>query len=777
MLARMGSGLRLEAGEGLALVMEGAGWRVAWGEPDWLGPVGLALECGGEGFAGPGAAGDAKPLRPALEEIRGEDALGAWRGVEVAWEPAPLPVRTTVRAYPARPVLVFRLEATAPIHGLSTGRLARPAVSWPWLRPGERSPGGIPDGSRGFGHQTTEFSFPTFAGAGLSDFFLFPHRPRWMTPVWLRAPDGRTLMLAPLDGFHEQGVAVPRSAEQAAAGVRCGWRGDLETVPAGFASELALWAGPGPRAVLEAWGGFLRERAGTERPSRYADASLGRLSYWTDNGAAYWYRTEPGRDVGGTLEDVTRSLRESRVPICAVELDSWFYPHEKTRAVNADGQEHVPPTGMLAWEPREDVLPEGVEGLRRRMGSPPLILHSRHISSASPYVQAHDCWIDGDRAHPRDPAFFEGWMAQAASWGAIAYEQDWLVEIFLGVGGLREAPGRSRAWQEAVDRAAAEHGLTLIWCMAMPADFLQTVSLGRVGAIRTSGDYRYLDQNASNWVRFLYTNALARALGLWPFKDVFLSDRSGRGWDGDPHAEAEALLSALSAGPVGIGDRLGRTERAIVMRTCREDGVLVKPDVPIAALDRSFRRDCFFEPEPLVGEAHSSHPAGRWLYLASFNAWREARPLAFRLDLADLEELRPEGPSLALDWRTGACERLDSAGGFDLELAPSDWDLRVVCPVLPGEIAVFGDVTKYATAGDRRLHAVRAVADGVRFEVRGAPGEAVRVEGWSGRPLERVEAWAAQGTPRPDFRRDPETGRWAVHVRLGAGGRVGLEIA
>ena len=43
---------------------------------------------------------------------------------------------------------------------------------------------------------------------------------------------------------------------------------------------------------------------------------------------------------------------------------------------------------------------------------------------------------------------------------------------------------------------------------------------------------------------------MARALGLVPFKDVFLA--------GGPHAAFEALLSSLSAGPVGIGDRLAQ---------------------------------------------------------------------------------------------------------------------------------------------------------------------------------------------------------------------------
>src|SRR5262249_47472176 len=162
--------------------------------------------------------------------------------------------------------------------------------------------------------------------------------------------------------------------------------------------------------------------------------------------------------------------------------DSWFYPHEVTRAFDAP-EIDVPPTGMLAWEPRQDVLPDGIAPLRRRLGDPPLILHSRHYSSRSPYFESEPAWRDGDRAHPTSQEFFSRLYAQAEAWGAIQVEQDWLIDCFLGVRGLREAPGRATAWQAALDRAASEHGLSLLWCMASPADLCAAASLSRVAAV------------------------------------------------------------------------------------------------------------------------------------------------------------------------------------------------------------------------------------------------------------------------------------------------------
>lgn len=102
--------------------------------------------------------------------------------------------------------------------------------------------------------------------------------------------------------------------------------------------------------------------------------------------------------------------------------------------------EEVPPTGMMEWKPREDALvgtaaparvcigstpvlccyccgvrqPKGVEALRAELGSPPLVLHSRHISPRSPYVAEGEWWID-EVAHPKDNFFFEQVSAQQRS--------------------------------------------------------------------------------------------------------------------------------------------------------------------------------------------------------------------------------------------------------------------------------------------------------------------------------------------------------------------------
>ena len=770
----MSGDLLLQAGEGLALRRDGAGrLRLAWrGAGDWLGEVAAGL------LAGDGTRREAALL--GAEARAGADDLGAYDALELRFELADLPLRTSLRAYRERALLVFRCEAAEDLAKLGTGSLAAPRLAWPWLRPTLREPGGAPAGARSYGHQLSEFAYPTHGDGDFAGFLFVPHRPRLLLPLLLAAPAG-ALLLAPLSGFHELVGAVPAGESSRDAGVAIGWHGDLDQVPRGFATELALFAGEGPRALLEAWGGLLQRRAGARRRGRYDDSLVAGLSYWTDNGSVYYYRTAPGSDYTETLGRKLDELAAAGVPVRSLQLDSWFYPHEQLRPVSSEGAPVVPPTGMLRWEPREDLFPEGFAALRARVGPLPLTLHSRHFSARSPYFERHAAWLDGGQAQPRGAALFEELMEQAAAWGAVTYEQDWLVESFLGVRGLREAPGRAAAWQRALDAAAARCGLTLQWCMATPADFMESVHLAQLASIRTSGDYRYLYDNALNWVWFLHGNAFARALGLWPYKDVFLSHPPTPEGFGDVLAEAESLLAALSGGPVGIGDQLGHTRRELVLRTCRGDGVLVKPDLPIAALDRCFRGHGYFGAEPLVAETWSDHPAGRFVYLLTMNASHASKqsgaPLRFRVELAELGAARPAGPVVAYDWRSGRFARLEEDAGFEESLGYQEFGYRVLCPLLPGGVALFGDVTKYATLGDRRVSRLEAEDGELRCAVLGAPGEVVALEGCAPAAPRDAIRWTPGGSARLDVSYEPTTGRFRVNVPVGALGVAGVTLA
>ncbi|WP_436795590.1 hypothetical protein [Actinospongicola halichondriae] len=605
------------------------------------------------------------------------------------------------------------------------------------FEPARRRPDGHPAGLRAFGHQYTEFGLPTQAGEALDRWFLLPFRPSVVLPMWLCDPDGATLLVAPLDSFHEQVITVP-TADSTDTRIVWGWHGDLDEVPAGFTSTLAVLAGDSPRDLLTRWAAML-----DVAPRRPVDHdALGRsVSYWTDNGAAYWYRTEAPRSVTETLRDAVISVEEAGVPVGSLQLNSWFYPHETTRPFDTD-EWVVPPSGLLDWAPRSDILPEGLEPIRDAVGGRPLITHCRHLSKQSPLVDRFDCWVDEEYAHPSGDDYYEEFLDRAASWGVETFEHDWLVECFLGVRGLRAAPGRARAWQEGIDRAAAKRSMTLQWCMATPADFFQTATLGQVTSIRTSGDHGYLVGPGFLWAWFCYTNALARALGLAPFKDVFSS--------GGDHAEVEALLSALSTGPVGVGDAIGTTDGDVVRATCRADGTIIRPDVPIAAVDACFRRHAVAQSVPLVAETHTDHAAGRWTQVFCANTYRADEPISGTIDLGPAW---PTSAVVALDLRTGAVHHPET--GWDIALEPAQWTHHLLAPRLDG-LAVFGDVSKHAPVGRARIASVDRVDGAVSISVVG-DGETVTVDGWADHPV----VTTVDGSPAEARQRDD---RWQVDV-------------
>jgi len=725
----------------LRVVVSPAGeMRVGWDEPDWLGPAHV-IAPGGPGRR---VSASSEGVRVASDWVVGE-----------------------IRAVADEPVAVVRLVAPTARAGVGSGDFATPTVAW-HFDPGARVDGGAPEGMRAFGHQYTEFALPVFSDAALSRWRLLPIRPPVVMPLGLVAPDGRTILLAPLQSFHEQVIVVPAGKEQANAGLRAGWHGDIDAVDAGFATELAVIAGNGARDCFARWARLLRAASGVAPPARDSDVLGTRVSYWTDNGSAYWYRTEPGLDTASTVVAAVDDLEARGVRVGAVQLDSWWYPHEVLRPFDTD-EWVVPPSGMVRWEPRPDVLPDGIDALRERLDRRPLVAHCRHLSSQSPYADEFAMWVDGDRAHPQGPDLYERLLDQAVGWGVEVFEHDWLIECFLAVRGLR-APGRAAAWQEGIDAGLSARDLHAQWCMASPADFAQTSRLRNITSIRTSGDHGYLVGPEVLWAWFLHTNVMARALGLWPYKDVFHSASTSA------TREVEALLSALSAGPVGIGDRIGASDVGIIRRTCRADGVLVRPDVPIAAIDGAASSAPVWTGALLVGSAHTEHSAGRWGYVVTSNVGFDQQPHSLRVALADVGEDRPASDSVAVfDWRTGRVAVLAAADAYDVEIEPAGWDYRVLAPVLAGGIAVVGDPALYACAGDARIADVDVVDDEVVVTVLGA-GERVRLVGWARTPV-ALRAWSpAAGSVAVEPTYDDATGTWECTITVAQAGWTKVHV-
>jgi len=575
-------------------------------------------------------------------------------------------------------------------------------------------------------------------------------------PVILYTDDLDVIVFSPLDHFYVSLIDV------ADGEIRYGIEGEVEAVPPGFSHSFLLVRGRGINATVERWGEILRAHYGRARTDRYADIGASYIGYWTDNGAYYYYGTEPGMNEADTLLAVKVDADAKGIPYGYMQLDSWWY----FKARENGG-------GLVRWEPKPSMFPDGLETFQARLGLP-RVLHNRCFAAENDYRDDHPFIVDDDgpdgMALPLDRGVFDEFMENARTWGAFTYEQDWLISQYWGIPYLREGVGRAETWMDAINDAAADQGLTLQLCMAGPAHFMDSVRMPSATTIRTSIDYIPNMPETMFWPQFHTVNMIAWAVGLLPFKDNFQTTPHQRPILSEPHGAQEALISALSAGMVGPSDRVGTSDAALILRTCRADGLLLKPDRPATPIDAMFLP----HERPFITTTWSHREGiGVWRYVAAYSLFRGgpiqrltdnffsrinygvpiAEMFVFpervrdrRIDLQ--KDLGMESTAIAYNWRTGSAFEVE--GAFDLPVLSgrADYAYFVLAPVLTNGLALIGEVEKFVTLADRRFTSIEILEDGIHVDLDGVPGESVTLRGYdtiSSRMLDPVDVEIGPG--------------------------------
>ena len=296
---------------------------------------------------------------------------------------------------------------------------------------------------------------------------------------------------------------------------------------------------------------------GKTRPRHEDEPILARVGYWTDNGGTYYYKYEPSLGYEKTLLAVRDEFLKKGVPLGYMQLDSWFYPKGR----HADWKKF---DGIYEYTADKDLFPAGLKSFQEQLGLP-LVTHARWIDSKSPYRTRYK--MSGNVIV--DPAYWSSVASYLHDADVVTYEQDWLDERAWTAFNLHDPAGFMDEMAHALD----QQKITIQYCMPLPRHYLQSTEYGNVTTMRTSHD-RF---GRNRWDVFLYGARLASALGLRPWADVFMSDELDN-----------LLLATLSAGPVGVGDGIGSVNRENLLHAVRADGVIVRPDVPLAPTDQAF---------------------------------------------------------------------------------------------------------------------------------------------------------------------------------------------
>ncbi|HXJ42432.1 MAG TPA: hypothetical protein VNH18_24335, partial [Bryobacteraceae bacterium] len=399
--------------------------------------------------------------------------------------------------------------------------------------------------------------------------------------AWFDAA-GNTYVLSPANDF-----MTTETSRNGSDVMTTGISPRIPVIPAGLTHDTVLAWGSGINSTLNAWGKALTDLSGKVRPANDGDQLLSRLSYWTDNGATYYY------DPGGasyveTLKSIRAEIAEKGIRLGSLQLDSWWYP-------KGPDDSWFSRSGIWTYTAAPNLFRSDLAGFRSEFGTP-LITHARWIDSASPYRTQYQ--MSGNVSI--DPKYWDRTALYLKAGGVGTYEQDWL-SLEAHTDFNLTAP---YAYLDNMAASMAKRGITIQYCMAEPNHFLQSSKYSNVTTIRPSQDRFGRDR----WTHFFYGSRLAGALGVWPFSDVFMS------------TETDNLLAAtLSAGPVGIGDPMGGVSGPNLLRSVRSDGVIVKPDLPAAPIDSVILADAAGVDVPMQAAAWTDFGGLRVNYIFAYS--------------------------------------------------------------------------------------------------------------------------------------------------------------
>ena len=385
--------------------------------------------------------------------------------------------------------------------------------------------------------------------------------------------EGDTVILSPFSHFMATSLSQRRNI------LEYGVMGSMSFVPANYMHAMMVFYSPnGITEGVREWGQTLQRAFNRTNQNRANDLTVNYLGYYTDNGGYYYYHTEKGMNYETTMVNVAHQIA---LPFHYIQLDSWWY-HKGI----GDGVSH--------WTARPEIFPDGLAVLHRRLENIPLAAHNRYWAYDTVYKRQYAFALDvgNSKALPMgNDSFWLDLLTEARDWGLVLYEQDWLNIQTIEFRPLRTDIHLGERWLKSMGAAAENVSMNIQYCMSLPRHILQSLHIPRVTHARASADYAFhlTDRSVSQW-NIGITSLFLDALGLAPFKDVLWSTSSQPGAPYKPSPQEvfpdrEILISTLSTGPVGPGDAIEYTDVERIMRCCRKDGLILKPDRPLTTIN------------------------------------------------------------------------------------------------------------------------------------------------------------------------------------------------
>jgi hypothetical protein len=623
-----------------------------------------------------------------MQSIAGNDALGNFKAISFEWKES-IRYKGIIKWYLQKPVVLFSLI-------LPEGSASMP-VAFPSFTQ-------FPSYLHTFSFDDKNFAPPQFKlNENATPWLFFDEKTN-------------AFIISPASDF-----IVSKMTGNAESLISSGLNADIKNLPAGFTHNTILVIDKGIGNTWDDWGTALRKMYNRKIPANDADATLKYFGYWTDNGADYYYNYDTTKGYTETLLALRKKYKEEGIPLGYLQLDSWWY--EKSVS-DFDGKpaDHKNPLlpygawnrygGLMSYTADSFLFPKGLAAFDAQLGLP-LVTHNRWVDPSSPY-HTHFT-VSGFAA--TDPNFWLHIIQPIAKAGVVCYEQDWLNYIYNKSPEMSSDIKIGNAFTNGMANSCKVSGMSMQYCMAMPRFFLQGLKYNNLTTIRTSDD-RF---EPNKWHDFIYTSRLGFETGAWPWCDVFKSSETGN-----------MILSVLSAGPVGTGDAIGKEDKENIMKVCRQDGVLVKPDVPAMPSDEDYMNEAKGIDAPMIAYTFTKQNNITTTYVFAFmSAKNKNRNINFQPASFGIT-----GKIAVLDPLTKQLQIINADNTFSDLFKNESYTYYIIAPVTSSGIAFFGDTGKIVGTGKKRISLLNDSHGSLAVTVLFAKGESsVVLSGYSDKPV------------------------------------------
>ncbi len=547
-------------------------------------------------------------------------------------------------------------------------------------------------------------------------------------PLIVTSSAFEAFVLSPMNQFLYGTVSISHFPKS----IRCGIPRSVNKLPKGHTYETILVYQQGVNKAIDLWGHLLRLRHKVQPIKKDEDVLLKYISYWTNAGSAYWYKSYKNKSYEETLKTLKAHHKKIGITYGSYQLDSWWY--------KKGGDEYT--SGIREWAPKAvsrsknfnailpfmqkykdlDLFEEDKLSYVQSFIDAPIGCHFKQLAKDSVYVMGHEeDFLIEDFPIPKNKKvalslFYE--IFNHPKWRMNYIVHDWLQYMNDNHKGFQNLKV-SKAYFEALDITCQNieatdnkrGSLTLQLCMTQPHMTLNSVTMSSVTSIRSTSDSdSFFVEGSKRWWWHMYSSKFIQALGKYAFYDNRQSYKS-HVHPLASYSRFELIWLGLSCGPIGIGDPIGKGNIELIRRVIKENGEIIKPDLPSQPLDQSYLgRPHNFSSKRGVGVySHSTiktleEEEYRVYYLLLFNVHPFAGKVFMDYSLGELG--CTSGKNYVIyDYFKEKYDVVDVGYLNHYALKRRKFYYQIIAPIEKG-FAYLGDVSKHVTCSNQLVSSI-----------------------------------------------------------------------